>query len=58
MNNKNRKVLDEIKAVARETAPKGSLVILFGSRARGEGWEVRGERIAGEAIAQASPTPS
>ena len=36
MNNKNRKVLDEIKAVARETAPKGSLVILFGSRARGE----------------------
>lgn len=29
-------VLNEIKAVARETAPKGSLVILFGSRARGE----------------------
>ena len=36
MTDKNRKVLDQIKAVARESAPKGSLVILFGSRARGE----------------------
>ena len=36
MTNKNRKVLNQIKAVARKTAPKGSLVILFGSRARGE----------------------
>ena len=36
MTNKNRKVLSRIKAVARETAPKGSRVILFGSRARGE----------------------
>jgi hypothetical protein len=32
MTEKNRKVLDQIKAVARESAPKGSLVILFGSR--------------------------
>ena len=29
-------ILNQIKAVARETAPEGSLVILFGSRARGE----------------------
>lgn len=36
MTNKNRKILNQIKAVARETTPKGSLVILFGSRARGE----------------------
>lgn len=36
MTNKNRKVLNQIKSVARETVPKGSLVFLFGSRARGE----------------------
>ena len=36
MTNKNRMILNQIKAVARETAPEGSLVILFGSRARGE----------------------
>ena len=36
MTNKNRKILNQIKAVARETAPKGSQVVLFGSRARGE----------------------
>ena len=36
MTDKNRKVLDQIKAVARESAPKGSLVIMFGSRARGD----------------------
>ena len=36
MTNKNKKILAQIKAVARETAPKGSLVLLFGSRARGE----------------------
>jgi len=29
-------VLNQIKALARETAPKGSQVLLFGSRARGE----------------------
>lgn len=36
MTNKNKKVLTQIKAIAREAAPKGSLVMLFGSRARGE----------------------
>ncbi len=36
MTNKNRFVLNQIKAVARETAPEGSTVLLFGSRARGE----------------------
>lgn len=36
MTNKNRKVLNQIKAIAREAAPEGSQVILFGSRARGE----------------------
>ena len=36
MTNKNKMVLNQIKAVARESAPEGSLVILFGSRARGE----------------------
>ena len=36
MTNKNRKILNQIKNVARDAAPKGSLVILFGSRARGE----------------------
>lgn len=36
MTNKNRKVLNQIKAVARDTAPAGSLVLLFGSRARGQ----------------------
>ena len=36
MTNKNRKVLNQIKAIAKEAAPEGSQVILFGSRARGE----------------------
>ena len=36
MTNKNKMGLSQIKAVAREAAPKGSLVLLFGSRARGE----------------------
>ena len=36
MTNRNRMVLNQIKAVARKAAPKGSSVILFGSRARGE----------------------
>ena len=36
MTNKNKKVLTQIKAIAREAAPKGSQVMLFGSRARGE----------------------
>lgn len=36
MTNKNKKILNQIKAVARENVPKGSLVNLFGSRARGE----------------------
>ena len=36
MNNKNKMVLNQIKALAREAAPMGSMVILFGSRARGE----------------------
>ena len=45
MTNKNRKVLTQIKAVAREAVPKGSLVILFGSRARkeakrGSDWDI------------------
>ncbi len=29
-------MLNQIKAVARDSAPKGSQVLLFGSRARGE----------------------
>lgn len=36
MTNKNRMVLNQIKVLARESAPQGSLVILYGSRARGE----------------------
>jgi predicted nucleotidyltransferase len=36
MTNKNRYVLNQIKQVAKDTAPEGSLVLLFGSRARGE----------------------
>lgn len=36
MTNKYEKVLSQIKAVARDAAPKGSQVLLFGSRARGE----------------------
>ena len=35
MTNKNRHVLSQIKAVARDTAPEGSQILLFGSRARG-----------------------
>lgn len=29
-------ILNQIKSVVRKTTPEGSLVILFGSRARGE----------------------
>ncbi len=36
MTNKNRFVLNQIRAVARQTAPEGSQVLLFGSRARGD----------------------
>ena len=36
MTNRNRDILNQIKHVARTTAPKGSLVMLFGSRARGK----------------------
>ncbi len=36
MTNKNRMILNQIKSVVRKTTPEGSLVILFGSRARGE----------------------
>ncbi len=36
MTNKNNAVLNKIRHVARENAPQGSLVLLFGSRARGE----------------------
>ena len=36
MTNKNRKVLNQIKATARNVVPEGSQVLLFGSRARGE----------------------
>ena len=36
MTNKNRAVLNQIKHVAKATAPQGSIVLLFGSRARGE----------------------
>lgn len=35
MTNKNRHILSQIKAVARDTAPEGSQILLFGSRARG-----------------------
>jgi predicted nucleotidyltransferase len=36
MTNKNRYVLRQIKEVAKSAAPEGSLVLLFGSRARGQ----------------------
>ena len=36
MTNKNKSVLNQIRHVAKETAPQGSMVFLFGSRARGE----------------------
>ena len=36
MTNKNKSVLNKIKQVARSTTPEGSVVLLFGSRARGE----------------------
>ena len=36
MTNTNKMVLSQIKALARETAPEGASVILYGSRARGE----------------------
>jgi len=36
MTNKNRMVLNQIRSVARAAAPQGSMVVLFGSRARGE----------------------
>ncbi len=36
MTNKNKYVLSQIRATAREAAPQGSQVILYGSRARGE----------------------
>ena len=36
MTNKNRYILNQIKSVARENAPEGSMVLLFGSRARGQ----------------------
>lgn len=36
MTNKNKMVLSHIRKVAREHAPKDSIVLLFGSRSRGE----------------------
>ena len=36
MTNKNRSVLRQIRQVAKSSAPQGSIVLLFGSRARGE----------------------
>ena len=36
MTNRNRQILSQIKATVRKTVPTGSLVLLFGSRARGE----------------------
>ncbi|MBQ3752918.1 MAG: nucleotidyltransferase domain-containing protein [Prevotella sp.] len=36
MTNKNRYVLNQIRQVAKQTAPEGSMVLLFGSRARGQ----------------------
>ncbi len=36
MTNNNEDVLSQIRATAREAAPQGSQVILYGSRARGE----------------------
>lgn len=36
MTNKNKTILNQIRKVAKTTAPEGSSVLLFGSRARGE----------------------
>ena len=36
MTNRNRQILSQIKATVRKAVPTGSLVLLFGSRARGE----------------------
>ena len=36
MTNKNRYVLNKIRQVAKSSAPDGSSVLLFGSRARGQ----------------------
>ncbi len=36
MTNRNRHILSQIKATARNSVPAGSQVLLFGSRARGE----------------------
>lgn len=36
MTNRNKHILSQIKATARQNVPTGSLVYLFGSRARGE----------------------
>lgn len=36
MTNKNQKVFNQIRAVARQAVPQGSKVVLFGSRARGQ----------------------
>ena len=36
MTNRNKHILSQIKATARQNVPTGSLVLLFGSRARGE----------------------
>ena len=36
MTNKNRYVLNRIGQVSKSTAPRGSRVLLFGSRARGQ----------------------
>jgi predicted nucleotidyltransferase len=36
MTNKNRAVLKQIRQMAKNLAPQGSLVMLFGSRARGK----------------------
>lgn len=35
MTKKNRYIFNQIRAVARDTAPEGSQILLFGSRARG-----------------------
>ncbi|MBQ8702433.1 MAG: nucleotidyltransferase domain-containing protein [Prevotella sp.] len=36
MTNKNRNVLSKIKSIARSSAPSGTAMYLFGSRARGK----------------------
>ena len=36
MTNKNRSVLNQLRQIAKSNAPQGSMVLLFGSRARGE----------------------